>query len=146
LSGSIRLPDGTWIRGRGVRRAAPSGPDPTYGLYLGVEYAPAWAHDRVDWPDFWLPRDSAELVRLLQRALEHAQRGGGVEVGCAGGRGRTGTAIAALAIMTGISADRAVRWTREHYDRHAVETPWQRRWVSRFPALIAGSSDHRAGA
>lgn len=57
-----------------------------------------------------------------------------VEVACGGGRGRTGTALACIAVIDGVPADRAVAYVREHYDRHAVETPWQRRYVERFTA------------
>ncbi|NUP61376.1 MAG: protein phosphatase, partial [Nonomuraea sp.] len=55
-----------------------------------------------------------------------------VEVACGGGRGRTGTALACLAVLDGVPAAEAVRYVRSHYDRHAVETPWQRRFVARF--------------
>ena len=44
-----------------------------------------------------------------------------VEVACHGGRGRTGTALAALAVLDGMPANRAVRWIRENYDPKAVE-------------------------
>ncbi len=54
------------------------------------------------------------------------------EIACAGGRGRTGTALACLAILDGVPAPRAVEYVREHYHRRAVETPWQRRFVARF--------------
>ena len=137
LPGSILLPDGAWVRGRGLRRGAPPpGPDPTYGLYLGVDFAPPWPYDKIDWPDFRVPRDPDEAARLLRSAHEHAVAGGRLEIACGGGRGRTGTAIAALAILAGVTADEAVSWTRKHYDPHAVETPWQRRWVLGFPRLL----------
>lgn len=55
-----------------------------------------------------------------------------VEVACAGGRGRTGTALACLAVLDGVPADRAVAFVRRNYDAHAVETPWQKRYVRRF--------------
>jgi protein-tyrosine phosphatase len=55
-----------------------------------------------------------------------------VEVACAGGRGRTGTALACIAQLGGVPADEAVAWVRGRYDRRAVETPWQRRYVRRF--------------
>ena len=55
-----------------------------------------------------------------------------VEVACNGGRGRTGTALACLAVLDGVPAGEAVAYVREHYDAHAVETPWQRRYVTRF--------------
>jgi hypothetical protein len=47
----------------------------------------------------------------------------------AGGVGRTGTALAALAILDGVPAAQAVNLIRADYHRRAVETPWQRRWL-----------------
>ena len=49
-----------------------------------------------------------------------------------GGHGRTGTALACLAVLDGVPNDRAVAYVREHYAPRAVETPWQRRFVARF--------------
>lgn len=134
--GALQLPDSAWIRGRGLRRLTPAGSDPDYGLYLGVGYHPAWEHQHLSWPDFWLPRDPTLAVHLLREAHAHARSGQRVEIACAGGRGRTGTALAAVAILAGIDPAHAVTWVREHYDRGAVETPWQRRWVRRFPELL----------
>ncbi len=57
-----------------------------------------------------------------------------VEVACGGGRGRTGTALACIAVLDGVPADDAVAFVRRHFDPHAVETPWQRRYVARFAA------------
>ena len=51
-----------------------------------------------------------------------------VEVGCAGGLGRTGTALACMAILAGVLPDRAVAWVREHYDERAVEARAQEDW------------------
>jgi len=145
LVGAIELPDGSWVRGRGLRRPMPVGPDPTLGIYLGVEYEPPWEFHRIDWPDFRLPRDSRRAADLLRHAHEHSLAGHRLEIACAGGRGRTGTAIAALAILAGVEADQAVSWTRDHYDRHAVETLWQRRWVQHFPRLLESPPATRAG-
>jgi protein-tyrosine phosphatase len=55
-----------------------------------------------------------------------------VEIACWGGRGRTGTALACLAVLDGVPAAEAVPYVRAHYDRRAVETPWQRNYVARF--------------
>ena len=55
-----------------------------------------------------------------------------VEIACAGGRGRTGTALACLAVLDGVPGCEAGAYVREHYAAHAVETPWQRRFVARF--------------
>ena len=41
-------------------------------------------------------------------------------------------ALACLAVIDGVPADRAVEFVRRHYDARAVETPWQRRYVERF--------------
>ena len=56
-----------------------------------------------------------------------------VEIACAGGRGRTGTALACLAILDGVLSTAAVAFIREHYDPHAVETPAQLRYVATWP-------------
>lgn len=136
LAGAIELPDGSWVRGRGVREPLPPGPVPDFGVYLGVAYAPPWSHQRVAWRDFGLPRDPAELVRQLRLVHQRALAGGRVEVGCGHGLGRTGTAIAALAVLAGLPAEHAVVWTREHYRGRAVETRGQRRFVERLPDLL----------
>jgi protein-tyrosine phosphatase len=65
-----------------------------------------------------------------------------VEIACGGGRGRTGTALACIAQIAGVAADDATAWVRKHYDRHAVETPWQRRYVRRFSARTARSPEN----
>jgi protein-tyrosine phosphatase len=52
-----------------------------------------------------------------------------VEVTCRGGVGRTGTALAALAVLDGLPPDDAVRRVRTRYHPRAVETPWQRWWL-----------------
>src|SRR5205814_1550177 len=78
-----------------------------------------------------LPADRALAREVLREAWERAAAER-VEVACGGGRGRTGTALACLAVLDGVPADRAVAFVRAHYDPHAVETPWQKRYVARF--------------
>lgn len=68
---------------------------------------------------------------MFREAWERAARER-VEIACGGGRGRTGTALACLAVLDGVPAEDAVDFVRRNYDRHAVETPWQRRYVRRF--------------
>ena len=128
----VELPDGRRVRGRGLRLPF-DGPDPEYGLYLGYQPEVAWPHDNLDWPDFRLPRDP-ELAVSLIRALHERAATEQVEVACGGGIGRTGTVISCLAILSGVPAEEAVAWTRANYHPKAVETPWQKRWVRRFPA------------
>jgi protein-tyrosine phosphatase len=131
--GVVRLPSGVLVRGRGLRDPMPSGHAPTFGAYLLGEEPPefGWPSRWVPWPDFRLPRDGAYLRTVLLEVLEHA-REGRAEIACGGGRGRTGTALACLAVLDGVPAAEAVGWVRERYDRRAVETPWQKGFVRRF--------------
>jgi protein-tyrosine phosphatase len=136
LDGAVQLPDGAWVRGRGLRNPAPGGPAPEFGLYLGSAKLRArhtfdWPHEWIDWPDFLLPRDSDVAVGLIREVHRRALDGQRVEVACGGGVGRTGTVVASLAVLAGVPAGDAVGWARANYHRRAVETPWQRRWISR---------------
>jgi Protein-tyrosine phosphatase len=140
VDGAIELPSGAWVRGRGLRGPRPAGSPPDYGLYLGGrrlrrrhDGALTWPHDWVDWPDFLLPRDRDLAIDRIRALGGRAVAGERVEVACGGGVGRTGTVIACLCVLSGLPADEAVAWTRAHHDSRAVETPWQRRWVARFP-------------
>lgn len=57
-----------------------------------------------------------------------------VEIVCAGGLGRTGTAIACIAQLADVPPQEAVEWTRQHYHPRAIETPWQRSYIHYFSA------------
>lgn len=140
LTDANRLPDGIWIRGRGLRDPIPVGPSPDYGLYLGAqrlrrrhEHELHWPHDWIDWPDFLLPRDREHAIRHIRVLRANAHAGHQVEVACGGGVGRTGTVITCLAVAAGLNPAEAITWVRTNYHRRAVETPWQRRWVAHFP-------------
>ena len=130
-SGVLKLPSGRLIRGRGLRNPLPDGPRPQYGVYLLGKPPPAfdWEQDWLRWPDFWLPGSDATAV--FQRAW-HRATDDRVEIARNGGRGRTGTALACLAVLDGVRPEEAVAYVRRHYDPHAVETPWQKRYVRRF--------------
>jgi hypothetical protein len=141
LTGAIQIPDGAWVRGRGLRNPAPPGPVPDFALYLGTsllrcrhEATLTWPHEWVPWPDFLLPLDRRAAARSITHLHDQARSGRNVEVACNGGIGRTGTVMACLATLSGLSPDEAVGWVREHYHHRAVETPWQRRWVAWFSA------------
>jgi hypothetical protein len=131
--GVVELPDGRRVRGRALRRPLPPGPTPEFGLYLlGRDPGPMpWPHRWLRCHDFGTPRSTPDAVAAFTEAFERAARER-VEVACAGGVGRTGTALAGIAVVAGVSPHEAVAWVRERYDRRAVETPWQRRWVQRL--------------
>lgn len=109
------------------------GLQPTFALYLfGREPAPVtWESRWIPWPDFWLPKNKAATADALREAWTRAEVER-VEIACGGGIGRTGTALACLAVIDGVPHHKAVDYVREHYTPRAVETPWQRRFVSRF--------------
>jgi hypothetical protein len=131
--GVLRLPSGRLVRGRSLRHPVADGPTPAFGVYLLGRPPPAvpWQSRWLRWPDFRLPADPDQARRALTEAWRRSATER-VEVACAGGRGRTGTALACLAILDGVAAAQAVAYVRTHYDRRAVETPGQRRFVTRW--------------
>ena len=125
-AGLVTLPGGARVRGR--RLSAPASPA-DFGLVLARGRVPAWPYRRIRWPDFSVPADREDALDALREALRRAYAGERVEAACHGGVGRTGTALAALAILDGLPAGEAVGWVREHYHPRAVETSGQRRWL-----------------
>jgi protein-tyrosine phosphatase len=115
---------------RGRRLGDASSPA-DFALLLASGPVPPWPHRLVRWPDFWVPADTADAADALREARRLAAAGERVEVACAGGVGRTGTALAALAVLDGLTPRDAVHWVRSAYHRRAVETPWQRWWLRR---------------
>jgi hypothetical protein len=136
--GMVELPDGARLRGRGMHAGDPPGPSPDWGLYLlgRPPDAMPWPARWLPWPDFRLPRSPVDARSAFEEAHRLAAEGLLVELACRGGRGRTGTALACIAQLGGVPADQATAWVRRHYDRHAVETPWQRMYVRRFRGPI----------
>ncbi len=128
----VSFPDGRRVRGRSLRRALPDGQQPELGVYLTArDPGPfEWNHRWVPWPDFWLPASTADALSALRETYDRSATAR-VEIACAGGVGRTGTALAACAVFAGIPPGEAVAWVRERYHPHSAETPWQRRWVRR---------------
>jgi len=119
--GVLPLPSGRLVRGRGLRRPLFDGRLPEFGVYL-LNKRPepvSWEARWVRWPDFRLPMDRRDAQDALRDAWCRAadER---VEIACGGGRGRTGTALACLAVLDGVPPREAVAYVREHYDPRAV--------------------------
>lgn len=94
-----------------------------------------WPQLWVRWRDFRLPDSSDAAVSAIREA--HARAGSErVEVACGGGVGRTGTALAVMAVMSGVGIDHVVTWVREHYHPRAIETRGQRRWIGEVSASL----------
>jgi hypothetical protein len=136
-SGVVVLPDGRRVRAASTRTSRVGVPDPDLAVVLAgrrPDDAP-WPVWWVRWPDFGLPADSAEAVEALRVAhLMAADRR--VEIGCHGGVGRTGAAVAVLAVFAGVPPEKAVTWARCHHHPRAAETPWQHHWVAELCTVI----------
>ena len=128
----VSLPDGTVVWAVSFDASSPYERDeePAFGLYLDARWDPPWPHAHLDWPDFSVPADRVAAMTALTDVLERARRGERVEMGCLGAHGRTGTALACLAVFAGCPASDAVTWVRENYCSHAVETDDQAAFVA----------------
>jgi len=128
--GVVELPDGRRVRGTGLRRPRRDSPAPEFAVYLlGRDpQVPDREYRWVRWRDFRLPDSTDQAVTALREAHTRAESER-VEIACGGGVGRTGTAMAVLAVMSGVAPDDAVSWVRENYKPRAVETRRQKRWV-----------------
>lgn len=71
-----------------------------------------WDARWVRWPDFRLPKDRDDAKDALREAWLRSTTER-VEVTCGGGLGRTGTALACIAVLDGVPADQAVKFFRE---------------------------------
>ncbi|WP_262852569.1 phosphatase domain-containing protein [Mumia quercus] len=129
-AGVLPLPSGRLVRGRSLRAPRDNGDEPALAVQLaGTRPSPPpWEQRWIQWRDFWVPSRPAEATATLHEAYDRAAHER-VEIGCGGGIGRTGTALAVLCVLDGLAPDDAIAWVRAHYHRRAVETPWQRRYV-----------------
>lgn len=135
--GVVELPDGRRLRGTGARKPRGEVTAPDFAVYLlGRDPTTRpWSYRWVRWPDFRLPSSTDDATAALSQAWERAGEER-VEIACGGGIGRTGTALALLATMSGVAPEDAVAWVRTHYHRRAVETRRQRRWVEGAAASL----------
>ena len=88
-----------------------------------------YADDVLDIPDFSTP-EPEELEAVLLRMIDKLYEGFEGYIGCRGGIGRTGLAMACLVKAFGIREP--VAYVRRNYLAHAVETPDQRKFVDEF--------------
>jgi Swiss Army Knife protein, DSP-PTPase phosphatase domain len=86
---------------------------------------------------FQLPTDEKDAFSAFLEAWHRAERGDIVDVACDGGTGRTGTAVACLAVLAGVEPDAAVTWVRANYHPFAIEVPEQEALIPRFANWLA---------
>jgi hypothetical protein len=87
----------------------------------------------VDLPiqDFRLPDNEREVLKAFRRIFAALSRGEDVYIGCTAGWGRTGTIMASLVNVARPDVD-PVKFVREYYDSHAVETEAQAEYARTF--------------
>ena len=142
----VTFPDGTRVRASALSERRGDDPERSFGLYLDARWQPSWPADVIEWEDFGLPLDAESARRLIQAAFARARGGELVEVGCLGGTGRTGTVLACMAVLAGITPGEAVAWVRAAYRPTAVETAAQEDWVRWFAERVTGTGSDTAGS
>jgi len=128
----VRFPDGTSVQAVGIDDRDPENPARDFGLYFDPLWRPTWPAEVVVWGGLGVPQEPERAAAQICQVFARAQRGERVEIGCVGGLGRTGTALACMAILAGVPPGSAVAWVRTHYDPHAVDTSEQEDWVLWF--------------
>lgn len=113
-------------------------PAPDFGLYLDTIWKPACLAYQVEWKDYGLPEYFDVAARAIIDVYNKAIAGMWVEVGCIGGHGRTGTALACMAVLAGMSPAEAVIYVRETYCTKAIESKSQEWFVEWFDKYVNG--------
>jgi protein-tyrosine phosphatase len=131
----ITFPDGTIVYASSEHhRNTDDIAAPDLALYLDWSWRPTGPSYFLDWRDYGLPSHWEAAAKTITDVFQRAQQNLWVEIGCIGGHGRTGTAVAAMAVLGGVPADEAVEWVQTNYCKHAVETGMQAWWVEWFAA------------
>ncbi|VEI12960.1 Protein-tyrosine phosphatase [Trueperella bialowiezensis] len=134
--GVVEFPSGRRIRGRSWRQQAEEPADlcimltTGVGSRLGGNFVTSSANETIaiDWPDYRLPRRTSQAHDVLKTAWERSASER-VEIVCRGGVGRTGTALAIIAVLEGMDPQEAIDFIKQNYAHDAVETPAQRAFV-----------------
>lgn len=111
---------------------------PEWGLYCDYGWHPTWRAEHINWPDFQLPLNYETASEAITYAYEMAKAGWVVEIGCIGGHGRTGTALACMAILGGVPAGEAVDWVHKNHCTEAIENTKQEWFPLWFDAHVNG--------
>lgn len=137
----LQFPDETWIFASSLTDREPGEQAPDFGLYLDTSWRPACLAYQIEWPDYGIPQywetAAMAIIDVFKKSRDHDMW---VEVGCIGGHGRTGTALACMGVLSGMSPAESISYVRDNYCRHAIETDRQKWWVSWFDAFVNGGS------
>lgn len=135
---ALEFPDGTTVYASSKHNRKPDEPAPDFGMYLDGSWKPACPAYMVTWIDYGLPVYHEAAAKAIIDTYNKAREGMWVEVGCIGGHGRTGTALACMAVLAGLSPKAAVKFVRNKYCDHAVEAKAQEWYIEWFAAYVHG--------
>ena len=116
----------------------PSEAAPDFGLYLDGVWKPACLAYTLDWPDYGIPPKFDIAAKAIIDTYNKAIEGLWVEVGCIGGHGRTGTALACMAVLGGDTPKQAIKRVRKEYCEHTIETNEQEWFIEWFNIFVNG--------
>lgn len=136
----------------------PSVADPNVGVYFDtawaklyegmilssgvaeLPFAPRLSTDVIlyPWVDYSIPQDLENFAKAARWIMAQLQAGSRVDLGCWGGHGRTGTALACLLVLLGEKPGRACQIIRNEYCIEAIETTGQVNFVRDFWILLNG--------
>lgn len=138
----VVFPDGHSVQAHGLSGFIPTDDhvDPDWALYLDDQWgskAVAWPYRLVHWPDFGLPVDEGDAFAAFEEAAHRIADGQVIDIACDGGTGRTGTALACLAVRGGVPLVDVLTWVRDRYSPYAVERVEQEQLVLRFATWSA---------
>ena len=134
--GVVEFPSGRRVRGRSwhhpvdeyadvtviLTTAPPEEFDSRRDFYGGTELI------FIQWPDYRLPRRPVQAQEQL-RGIYERLNDEKIEIVCAGGVGRTGTALAALAIEDGLEPREAIDFVQKNYNSESATSHAQRGWL-----------------
>lgn len=109
---------------------------PDFGLYLDSSWHASCLAYTIDWPDYGIPRRFDIAAKAIIDTYNKAREGLWVEIGCIGGHGRTGTALACMAVLGGMKPDDAIHHVRSTYCDHTIETDEQAWFVEWFNIFV----------
>lgn len=91
--------------------------------------------------DYSVPQNKEQFVTSMAQVAEQVLTGGPVFMGCYGGRGRTGVALASLARLMG--EPEPIAWLQTNYMLNAPETEEQKAFILSLPCGLLQSEKER---
>lgn len=139
----VEFADGTTVYASSAHSREPVEAAPDWGLYLDSMWNPAGLAYLVDWRDYGLPTRYDTAAYAIIDSFNKATKGLWVEVGCIGGHGRTGTALACMAILGGMLPEDAINHVRTTYCEHTIESDDQLWFIEWFNVFVNGGNINR---